>query len=302
MDERHDAERLEQFRQQLERSSLGTAGARQLRSRVPASVVEEITDRIRRQEQAEAPGAGPAATERFSLTLLVPRAARGDSAAWLLIIERFTDMLWSVARSYRLSHDDAAQVVQATWMGLLEHLTTIERPEALPGWLVATARREAVQLMRQHARDSRHTGIDDGPRQAPVLRVVEQPDEGRDAQLWEAFGRLPENCQRLLRVLMMTDRPNYVEVAEALSMPVGSIGPTRVRCLARLSALVREPIANSSDGPGRARGNSVPAPAAEQSDDELSEADFELLEELAAIVQTIDPVPPEVRELSQALV
>jgi len=65
-------------------------------------------------------------------------------------------------------------------------------------------------------------------------------EDERDVQLWESFAQLPERCQQLLRVLMACDRPVYAEVSAAFDMPIGSIGPTRMRCLARLRTLVAE--------------------------------------------------------------
>lgn len=148
-----------------------------------------------------------------------------------------------MARSYRLGHDDAADVVQNTWLRLLEHLTTIERPEALPGWLTTTARREALGLIRRRGRnvlaredDLREDVIDTQAAELDASLL----DNERDTHLHACYRRLPENCQQLLRVLMATDRPNYTEVSEALGMPVGSIGPTRMRCLSRLRALVAD--------------------------------------------------------------
>lgn len=175
------------------------------------------------------------------LAALVEAAGGGDQEAWNEITARFTSLLWSVARSFRLSHDDAADVVQNTWLRLLEHLTTIERPEALPGWLTTTARREALGLIRRRGRDT--VTRDDDLGTEAVDTTAEELDASlleteRDVNLWTCFRRLPANCQQLLRVLMATDRPNYAEVSEGLGMPIGSIGPTRMRCLARLRAFV----------------------------------------------------------------
>lgn len=177
------------------------------------------------------------------LTVLVEAAAAGDQDAWNAITARFTNLLWSVARSYRLSHEDAADVVQNTWLRLLEHLTTINHPEALPGWLTTTARREALGLIRRRGHD-RVTRDDDLSENVVDTRAEELDaallEDERDVNLWACVRRLPEPCQRLLRVLMACDRPNYAEVSDALDMPVGSIGPTRMRCLTRLRALMTE--------------------------------------------------------------
>lgn len=180
---------------------------------------------------------------REGLTALVSDAATGDEEAWNAITDRFTNLLWSVARSYRLSHDDAADAVQNTWLRLLENLTKIDNPEALPGWLATTARREALGILRRRGRvvltRDDDLGEDVVDTRALELDAALIQDE-RDAELWTCFGLLSERCQQLLRVLMATDRPAYTEVAAAFDMPVGSIGPTRMRCLDRLRTLVTE--------------------------------------------------------------
>ena len=180
---------------------------------------------------------------RGDLVALVAAASEGDQQAWNAITDRFTNLLWSVARSYRLGHDDAADVVQNTWLRLLENLTKIDNPEALPGWLATTSRREALGVLRRRGRavlvrddDLAEDVVDT---QAAELDTALLEDE-RDAYLWTSFRRLSERCQQLLRVLMASDRPAYVEVAAAFGMPVGAIGPTRMRCLERLRGFVAE--------------------------------------------------------------
>ncbi len=182
--------------------------------------------------------------ERHSdLSELLTAASEGDQEAWNVITDRFTNLLWSVARSYRLNQDDAADAVQNTWLRLLENLTRIDNPEALPGWLSTTARREALGVLRKRGRDvlTRNEDIssDVVDVDAAQLDAALLEDE-RDVQLWASFSQLSERCQQLLRVLMACDRPVYMEVAATFDMPIGSIGPTRMRCLERLRKLVVE--------------------------------------------------------------
>ena len=179
--------------------------------------------------------------EPGELTELLARASAGDSAAWNAIVERFTSLLWAVARGHRLGHEDAADVVQNTWLKLLDHLDRIQQPEALAGWLSTTARYECLSTLRKKGRE--HLVRDDdlatnvADEQALALDTALLDDE-RDGQLWSCFVQLPERCQVLLRALMASDRPNYAMVSEALGMSVGSIGPTRMRCLDKLRQLV----------------------------------------------------------------
>ena len=177
------------------------------------------------------------------VTGLVSRASAGDQEAWNALVDRYASLLWSVCRAHRLSGADAGDVVQTTWLRLVEHLGRIEDPERLPGWLATTARRECLQLLRRSGREQ--VGFDDDA----ALDVVDERSEPldarlladeRDAALWSCFERLSERCRRLLRVLMAAEPPAYADVSAALGMPIGSIGPTRGRCLQRLRALSGE--------------------------------------------------------------
>ena len=169
-------------------------------------------------------------------------AAAGDRAAWDALVERFTGLVWSVARSFRLSDEDAADVVQTTWLRLLDHLDRIDDPQRLGSWLATTARHESLHTLRRSSRE-------------PVVDVVQIMDplpdprppvdheilrQERDTALWELFERLSDGCRRLLRIMVATPPPSYADIAAALDMPVGSIGPTRARCLAALRTLAVE--------------------------------------------------------------
>ena len=167
---------------------------------------------------------------------LLAAAGAGDSAAWNAIVEQYTGLLWSIARGYRMSSADSADAVQTTWLRLVEHLDRIEDPNRLPGWLATTIRRECLRILRRSKREQPSyddEGLPDfADDSAPLdssLLLAE-----RDAALWRALEQMPEKCRLLIRVLMASPPPSYAEVAAALDMPIGSIGPTRQRCLDRL--------------------------------------------------------------------
>lgn len=167
---------------------------------------------------------------------LLASAAAGDQGAWNALIDAYSGLVWSVARSFRLSSADAADVHQATWLRLVEQLGRIREPDRLGAWLATTARREALQLLRRAGRDLPTADL-----YTLEPRDVPRPDaEGdllrreRDTDLWRAFGELPGNCQGLLRLLLVDPPPSYADVSVALEIPIGSIGPTRSRCLEQL--------------------------------------------------------------------
>lgn len=188
---------------------------------------------------------------------LVRRAATGDQAAWNDLVARFNDLLWSIARGYRLSTADAADAIQTSWLRLLENLGRITDPDRVAAWLATTTRRECLKMLQRGNRERPH------PAGHSTLDAIDADNsvdhqllrDERDAELWAAFTDMSDRCQCLLRVLMATPPPSYEAVAAALDMPIGSIGPTRARCLARLRALLEEqraePAGRQSEG-GRA--------------------------------------------------
>jgi RNA polymerase sigma factor (sigma-70 family) len=163
---------------------------------------------------------------------LVSAAAEGDPAAWNAIVDRYARLVWTVARSFQLSAADAADVSQATWLRLVEHLHTVRSPAGLGSWLATTSRREALAVLRKRREiPVSYPDVPDEQEVPPWQRVVTQD---RDRELWDAFHRLSERCQALLRLLVIEPVSSYAVAAAALDVPVGSLGPTRARCLRTL--------------------------------------------------------------------
>lgn len=171
--------------------------------------------------------------------VLVIAAATGDESAWESLVDRFADLVWSVARAHGLDHADAADVSQTTWLHLAEHIARINEPDKVGAWLITTARRESLRTIRGVRR---HVLMEDSPDwqlQDPTIEVDERlADLITQARVRAAFDSLAEPCRQLLRILMADPPPSYADVSEALSIPIGSIGPTRARCLQRLRQLL----------------------------------------------------------------
>lgn len=173
------------------------------------------------------------------LSDVVTAAAAGDAKAWDDLTRRFGGMIMAVARSCRLADADAWEVHQTTWLRLVENIGRIEQPERIGAWLATTARRESLRLVRNHARltfdgDALSRLADESN---PPVDARPLADE-QSAVLRRAFVELPPRCQRLLAFLSGDDPPSYKETAAALSMPIGSIGPTRGRCLQHLRRII----------------------------------------------------------------
>ena len=150
-----------------------------------------------------------------------------------------------------LSDDKAEDVVQTTWLTLVRRHESIVEPQAVSGWLTTTARREAWRVGRQQRRAD-PTEVDDLEPHLPTHESAEQTALRDDAsrRLWLAENQLNERCQRLLRVVAFDERPDYARIATDLAMPIGSIGPTRQRCLGKLRAILAEEGEDGRDDDG----------------------------------------------------
>ncbi len=171
------------------------------------------------------------------LAKLVESAVAGDRDAWDRIVDEMNDMVWSVVRGFRLSDSDAVDAAQMTWLRAVESLHKVNEPERFGLWLATTARRECIRLIE---RRSRAVPVD--PHTSFTRLLVAGDLQGEqisraDAQrVLDALATLGEECQALLR-LVLTDPPmSYNEIAAALDIPVGTIGPRRQRCLQQLRA------------------------------------------------------------------
>jgi RNA polymerase sigma factor (sigma-70 family) len=181
---------------------------------------------------------------------LVARAAHGDAAAWESLVHAYVGLVWVIARDHQLPPEDAADVVQVTWLRLVEHVDRLEDPERVGAWLASTARHESLRLLR---RSRRELVVADLPELAAsaareVTGSQEPPSEELLDRIAEAFTTLPARPRALMRLLLMEPAPSYAEIASALDMPVGSIGPTRGRCLKALRAQLEQGAGARSAG------------------------------------------------------
>jgi RNA polymerase sigma factor (sigma-70 family) len=189
-------------------------------------------------------GVGRASTtiDTRSINELVQAAQNGDRGATGRIVTLYASLVWSVVRSFRLRDADAHDAVQNTWLSMIEHLSALREPERLPGWLATIARRECLKILR--ASDREATGVE------PTVfeRVDERsPDPERHAVdsvmntlLWDQVAQLPTAGRRMLTILTSGDPPSYADFAHASGMPIGTVGPTRMRYLRKLRRRMEE--------------------------------------------------------------
>jgi RNA polymerase sigma factor (sigma-70 family) len=241
------------------------------------------------------------------VTDLVTRARKADKQAWDALVERYAPLIWSICRRHRLGDADAEDVGQSVWLQLVRELGRVRDPAALPGWLATVTRRECLRVLRA-ARAPLTAGY--------VLDAELLPDEQagtaeqellaeRRAALREAFTDLPSCGQRLIALLIADPPVPYAEISARLGIPVGSIGPTRSRCLDRLrrspaiaalinadnSAAADCDTAAAIDRRGAAADSALTAPGAAEPTARWSEVDAE----------EADPFPQRVADIASEL-
>ena len=196
------------------------------------------------EEKTECSSGGQAApavdTAAMEIVGWVRQAATGDLQAWNRLVSQYSRLIWSITVSFKLAESDAADVVQTTWMRLIEHIDRIEHPARIGAWLASTARNECLRHVAARKRivlvdeDVEFDGVDQhGPAVDEGLLARER---ARDVR--EAMSHLPAQWQRLMELLMSDPPVSYAEISDQLGLPIGSIGPTRGRCLAKLRVLL----------------------------------------------------------------
>lgn len=169
---------------------------------------------------------------------LVGRIRNGDSSAWCELVDHYEPLLRRLARQYRLSGQDMDDAIQLTWLRCLEHIDQITHADRLRGWLATVCRRESLRLATKGRRE-----IALG--EQSVTRLVDDGQEERDPgaemarrdahdRLSRAIRALPQKQQLVLTELLKEESRSYLDLSRRLGLPMGSIGPTRQRAIARL--------------------------------------------------------------------
>ena len=192
------------------------------------------------------------AADRSDVAVLVAAAEQGDEAAWGEIVDRYTPLVVTVGQRYRVSPGDLQDIAQTVWLRLVEHLCDLHEPRALPSWLITTAKHEALRSVTVSTR-AQPTDLNDEAWESR-LAVEQDLDAGlvrteRHAALLTWLATLTTRQRQVLTVLAEDPPVPYDEISRRTGIPVGAIGPTRARALARL---------RGASNPGLERARSTP--------------------------------------------
>jgi RNA polymerase sigma factor (sigma-70 family) len=169
---------------------------------------------------------------------LLRACQNGDRKAWQTMLDRYERLVYSIPLNFGLSHSDADDVAQATFSALIRGLDSITDEDRLGAWLGTVARRQTWRLVERRRREP--------PVSDDRLDRVSTEDSVTDltANLeWvhQGMAKMDARCRDLLTVLYFSeDAPAYAAVADEFGIPVGSIGPTRARCLDKLRSFLEQ--------------------------------------------------------------
>ena len=189
---------------------------------------------------------------------LLDRCRTGDAAAWETLIRRYRRLIYSVPAAHRLPVEQADEVFQRVTIKLFEHVSRVRSAETLPAWLLVTTRRESRELSRKEKRYASFDEEDSERLPAEAPDVAARLDAvAREHAVALALERMGSPCRDLLTALYVEDpTPPYEEISRRVGRPIGSLGPTRSRCLKKLKSLylesgISEAPAPSSGATGR---------------------------------------------------
>lgn len=180
---------------------------------------------------------GQSIRDDLSVIALVARVGDGDQRAWDELVERYSPLVWSICCRYQLTRQDIDDVGQSVWLLLVEQAGKLREPAALPGWIATTTKRECLRALRISRRHDHGALPPEDQMPADDADAVIEHEiivAERDAALRAALAELPQNCRELLSMLIGDPPRNYADISATLGIAVGSIGPTRARCLDRL--------------------------------------------------------------------
>jgi RNA polymerase sigma factor (sigma-70 family) len=190
--------------------------------------------------------------EESPVTFLVTAAADGNAEAWHELVDRYSPLLVSVIRRFRLSPSATEDVAQTVWLRMVEHLGALREPRALPMWITTTGKREALRHLYAERRSTPHDPLESGWTARTGAEAGSDPDAEllraeRHEALLAGLAELPSRQRELLLLLVADPPPSYAEISRRTGIPVGSIGPTRARALERLrrTSPIRAHLASS---------------------------------------------------------
>lgn len=179
---------------------------------------------------------------RVSDRSLIERCRTGDQTAWEELVEKYQRLVMSVPLSFHFGHEEAEDIAQIVFTILMQCLDSLRHLDNISSWLYTVAQRHTWRALKRSQRNAAEPLNDNTAESRAFLSSQGLPESERmELAEWLNQGLLQLNprCQKLLVALYLDpEEPLYSEIVERLNIPLGSIGPTRARCLEQLRRLL----------------------------------------------------------------
>lgn len=176
---------------------------------------------------------------------MIEACLSGDARAWSRFVDRFGRVVYAVPHRLGLPHDGCDDVFQAVFLIILRELPKLRQRGSLAKWIITIAHHESYRwlkrskMARDESRDlaERQREDDADPPLSQVVRLEQLQ------VIYEGLDQLGGKCRDLLYALFLdVSHPSYKDISQRLGIPVGAIGPTRNRCLAKLLELIGDQL------------------------------------------------------------
>ena len=173
---------------------------------------------------------------------LVEAIRRGQQDAIRGLVERYSSRLFRYLTRFVGEASLAEDILQDTWLRVVERLDRYDRTRPFEGWIFAVARHRAIDALRRRARMRKTLGqpaepfeTEQGDHLDP-LETVAAPDPSpldvlteaeTEQRIAAAFARLPPHYREAL-TLRFHEEMHLDEIAQLLEVPLSTV-KTRVQ-------------------------------------------------------------------------
>lgn len=171
---------------------------------------------------------------------IIAACRSGNDDAWETLVRKYRRLVYAIPRRAGFDEDDSGEIFQQTFTILFRNIGRLRQPGQIQAWLVTTARRETIRLIKKRRierqmasdRDEDHFDEDSAIPDNSFLPDEELLRIETQNRVRIAVESLDDKCRSLLEMLFYFDPPlAYSVISKRLGISEGSVGPTRARCL-----------------------------------------------------------------------
>ena len=153
------------------------------------------------------------------LAELLERCRNGDESAYPIIVKRFQNKALDLAEAILTDKHLAEDAVQEAFMTAFNKLHQLRRPEAFPGWFRQIVRTEARRITRKKNKQS-NNAIQEKDAELSPTATAELMELKKIVR--QALKELPQGSRQTTELFYLDER-SYIEVAQILDVPTGTV-------------------------------------------------------------------------------